>query len=140
MARSWPRAAFMRRSGHTSPAASSPAKEPRLLKPRHNRSRIEDRGSRIEDRGSRIEDRGSRIEDRGSRIEDRGSKIECHHSSRSSIFYPRSSILDPGVLAVGNYNGSCLLRMIVSRNVAEVARPFSFGGLKRYCLNASMAF
>src|SRR6266508_4384765 len=50
MARSWPRAAFMRRSGHTSPAASSPAKEPRLLKPRHNRSRIEDRGSRIEDR------------------------------------------------------------------------------------------
>src|SRR6266511_1795912 len=107
MTRSWPRAAFMRRSGHTSPAASSPAKEPRPLKPRHNRSRIEDRGSRIEDRGSRIEDRGS--------------NAITHRDPLSSIFYllssildPLSSILYPGVLAVGNYRGSCLLRMIVS--------------------------
>src|SRR5262245_63892983 len=68
MARSWPRAAFMRRSGRISPAASSPAKEPRALKPRRNRARIEDRGSRIEDRES---------------------KAMTHRD-------PRSSILDPG--------------------------------------------
>src|SRR5205807_10357557 len=39
-----------------------------------------------------VEDRGSRIEDRGSRIEDRE---EAALGLRASIFYPRSSILDP---------------------------------------------
>src|SRR6266511_1038629 len=113
MARSWPRAAFMRRSGHTSPAASSPAKEPRLLKPRHNRSRIEDRGSRIEDRGSRIEDRGSRIEDRGSRIEDRGSRIEDRMPSLIAILYLLSSILDPRSWRLGGWK---LQRLLLAQN------------------------
>src|SRR5262249_15313716 len=53
-------------------------------------------GRKIEDRGSRIEDRGSRmIGVRRLRIKDPLTGDEAILDPRSSIFYLRSSILDP---------------------------------------------